>query len=500
MKRINKEEQAKTPYIDAFKKYLAEKNVPFDLPGHEGNIHTELDDIVGHKIYTTDLNSPRGMDNILQPTGPIKEAEDLFAKACNADMCKFLVNGSTSGNLIMLMSALQANDKIILPRNVHKSVINGLILSGATPIFIMPEIDKNTEIALQPTLDEWKKAIDDHPDAKAIFIINPTYFGSCTDIKRVTAYAHKKGKIVLADEAHGSHFYFSKKLPMSAMDANADMATLSIHKGGGSLTQTSILLYKSKLISKYNVLKAYNLITTTSPSTFLIASLDAARKYLVFHGSEHLYHAKQYAQECVERINKIPGFKAHGADYFKSLGVYAFDDTKLIVEIDKLKINGFECFNILKDEYHIQPELSETYAILFLFALGTKHECVDILINALTDISKRFYDPAITYTDHHYNKTFPELEIRPRSAFHAPLKQVKLEDAKGEVSKEAVMIYPPGIPIIVPGEKFNDEVINMIQYYKQTGVTVISENDGCDTVNVVDKEKINIPAFDKTIE
>jgi arginine decarboxylase len=137
---------------------------------------------------------------------------------------------------------------------------------------------------------------------------------------------------------------------------------------------------------------------------------------------------------------------------------------------------------------------------LFLFALGTKHECVDILINALTDISKRFYDPAITYTDHHYNKTFPELEIRPRSAFHAPLKQVKLEDAKGEVSKEAVMIYPPGIPIIVPGEKFNDEVINMIQYYKQTGVTVISENDGCDTVNVVDKEKINIPAFDKTIE
>jgi len=500
MKTINKDEQSRTPYIEAFKRYLAEKNVPFDLPGHEGNIRTELDDIIGHKIYTTDLNSPRGMDNILQPTGPIKDAEDLFAKACNADMCKFLINGSTSGNIIMLMSALQANDKIILPRNVHKSVINGLILSGAVPIFVMPEIDKNTEIALQPSLETWKKAIDTNPDAKAIFIINPTYFGACTDIKRVTAYAHKKGMIVLADEAHGSHFYFSKKLPMSAMDAGADMATLSIHKGGGSLTQTSILLYKSKLVSKYNLLKSYNMLTTTSPSTFLIASLDAARKYLVFHGSEHLYHAKIYAQECVERINKIPGFKAHGADYFKKLGVYNFDDTKLIVEVDKLSINGFETFRVLKDEYHIQPELSETYAILFLFALGTRHECVDILINALTDISKRFYDPSITYADHHYNKTFPELEMRPRSAFHAPLKKVSLKEAKGEVSKEAIMIYPPGIPIIIPGEKFNDEVLELLEYYKNTGVEIVSENEGCNEVNVVDQGSINISEFEKTNE
>lgn len=500
MKTIKKNGQERTPYIEAYKKYLAEKNIPFDLPGHEGNIHTDLGKIIGQKIYEADLNSPRGMDNIMQPTGPIKEAEDLFAEACNADTCKFLINGSTSGNLIMLMSALQANDKIILPRNVHKSVINGLILSGAIPIFVMPEIDKSTEIATQPSIQAWKKVIDENPDAKAVFIINPTYFGSCCDIKRVTAYAHKKGMIVLADEAHGSHFYFSKKMPCSAMDANADMATLSIHKGGGSLTQTSILLVKSKLVSDYNVMKAFNMITTTSPSSILIASLDAARKFLVFRGSEHLFRAKLYARECAEQINKIPGFKCRGKDYFMKMGIFDFDETKLIVEVDKLKVNGFEVFRLLKDEYHIQPELSETYALLFLFALGTKESNVKILVNALKDISAKYYDANVTYVDHHYNDSFPKLVMRPRSAFHAPLKRVGLANALGQISKECIMIYPPGIPIIVPGEEFDKSVIDTINFYKKTGADVISENPRCDEVNVVDRDAVDIKEFEKTIE
>lgn len=500
MKKSDKIEQKRLPYIEAYKKYLAEKNTPFDLPGHEGNIHTELSKICGHKIYTTDLNSPRGMDNLMKPTGPIKEAEDLFSKACNADYCKFLVNGSTSGNLIMLMSALQANDKIIVPRNVHKSVINGLILSGAIPVFIMPEIDTSTEIAMQPKFEEWKRVIDNNPDAKAIFVINPTYFGCCSDLKRLVKYAHKKGMMVLADEAHGCHFYFSKKMPISAMDAGCDMSTTSVHKGGGSLTQSSCLFIKSKLISDYNVMKAYNMITTTSPNTQLLASLDCARKWLVFNGGKHISSAINYARYCVEEINKIPGFKAHGKDYFLNKGAYAFDESKLIVEVDKLKINGFEVFRILKDRYHVQGELSETYTLLFLFAIGMKKENCDILINALKKISDEYYDKDTKYIDHHYNNTFPELILRPRVAFHAPLKKVKLEDAEGEVSKEAVMIYPPGIPIIVPGEKFNKHVIETIKYFRSTGADIISENEDAEYVNCVDCNLDEMHRLDKTIE
>lgn len=500
MEKLNKEEQKRLPYVEAYKKYLNEHNVPFDLPGHEGNIHTELSKICGHNIYSTDLNSPRGMDNLMKPIGPIKEAEELFAKAFKAEYCKFLVNGSTSGNLIMLMSALQANDKIILPRNVHKSVINGLILSGAIPIFIMPQIDASTEIALQPTFEEWKKVIDKNLDAKAIFVINPTYFGSCSDLKRLTKYAHKKGMMVLVDEAHGCHFYFSKKMPLSAMEAGADMSTTSVHKGGGSLTQSSCLLINSKYVSDYNVMKAYNMITTTSPNTQLLASLDCARKWLVFNGSKHINNAIKYARYCVSEINKIPGFKAHGKDYFLAKGVYAFDESKLIVEVDKLKINGFEVFRILKDKYHVQGELSETYALLFLFAIGMKKVNCDMLINALKEISKQYYDPNIEYIDHHYNNTFPVLVLRPRVAFHAPLKTIKLEEAVGEVSKEAVMIYPPGIPIIVPGEKFNEHVIETIKYFKETGADVISENKDAEYVNCVDANLDEMHRLDVSIE
>ena len=500
MKTIDKKGQDRLPYIEAYKKYLNEKNTHFDLPGHEGNIHTELSNICGHKIYSTDLNSPRGMDNLMKPTGPIKEAEDLFAKACGADYCKFLVNGSTSGNLIMLMSALQANDKIILPRNVHKSVINGLILSGAIPVFVMPEIDQSTEIAMQPTFETWKKVIDENKDAKAVFVINPTYFGACCDLKRLVKYAHKKGMIVLADEAHGCHFYFSKKMPCSAMEAGADMATTSVHKGGGSLTQSSALFIKSNIISDYNVMKAYNMITTTSPNTQLLASLDCARKWLVFNGSEHIKKAIENARYCVEEINKIPGFKAHGKDYFLKKGAFNFDESKLIVEVDKLKINGFEVFRILKDKYHVQGELSETYALLYLFAVGMKKENCDTLINALKEVSKEYYDPNVVYEDHHYNNTFPELVSRPRVAFHAPLKRVKLEESEGQVSKEAIMIYPPGIPIIVPGEKFNKHVIETIQYFRKTGCDIISENENAIYVNCVDADAVEMKRLNKTIE
>ena len=209
MNKIDKVEQRKTPYLSAYRKYLKGQNIEFDVPGHhQGGIRTDFDKIFTHIVYKNDVNCPRGMDNIMHPTGCIKEAQELFAKACGADYCKFLVNGSTSGNLVMLTSALKAHDKILLPRNVHKSVINGLILSGASPVFVMPEIDLSTEIVNQITYKEWKKIIDNNLDAKAIFVINPTYFGAVANLKKITEYAHSKNMIVLVDEAHGSHFYY----------------------------------------------------------------------------------------------------------------------------------------------------------------------------------------------------------------------------------------------------------------------------------------------------
>ncbi|MBR1582082.1 MAG: aminotransferase class I/II-fold pyridoxal phosphate-dependent enzyme [Bacilli bacterium] len=486
MKKIDLNEQKKTPYIDAYLKYINEHNSCFDVPGHhQGNIKTDFDKIFGHVVYKNDINCPRGLDNILHPSGCIKEAQDLFAKACGADSCRFLINGSTSGVLIMLLSSLKAHDKIILPRNVHKSVINGLILSGAVPVFLMPEIDYGTEIVNQVSYKSWKKAIDANPDAKAIFIINPTYFGAVCDLKKITEYAHSKGMIVLCDEAHGSHFYFSSHLPLSGISAGCDMCTLSMHKTGGSLTQSSVLLIKTDKVSNYEINKAYNLITTTSPSSILLGSLDAARKYMVFNGSKALFKSINLARQFIKDMEGVEGFKAHGKEYFVKNGCYNYDETKVIVELDNLSITGFELYRILKDEYNIQVELCETYVMLLLFTVGTKKKDVDKLLEALKDISNRFYKKDMVYPDHRFGQNIPEQIMRPREAFHGELEVVKLEDAVGRVSKEIIMIYPPGIPIIIPGEKFSQRIVDQIKYYQSTNVTVMSDNNGAEYVCVV---------------
>ena len=486
MKKIDKQGQERMPFMEAFVNYMNEHNALFDLPGHQGNLKTDLDKLIGHKVFEYDLNSPRGMDNLLAPSGPIKEAQDLFAKACNADCCKFLINGSSCGNIIMFLSVLKPGDKVICPRNIHKSIISALILSGATPVFIMPVIDKSTEIACQPTFESWKKVIDKNKDAKALLIINPTYFGSCCDIKKVTKYAHKFNIIVIVDEAHGSCNYFSNKMPATAMDAKADMATISIHKGGASLTQSSILLFNKERVSEYDVNKAYNMLTTTSPSTHLLASLDSGRKFLVFKGARLVNKAREYAKEAYERINKIPGFRCLGREYFQATGIYDYDKTKVVVEVDGLTINGFEVFRILKDKLHVQPELSETYALLFLFGIGLKHEYVDRMVEALQKISDEYYDPNTTYVDHHYSENFPKIIMSPQQAYQSKMKTIKLEDCEGQVSKEAIMVYPPGIPIIVPGEVFDKNVISAIKYYKESKAPIMCDNPGCDFVNVVD--------------
>lgn len=490
MKKINLDEQKNTPYIDAYKKYLDEHNIAFDVPGHhQGNIKTDFDKIFPHSVYKNDINCPRGLDNLLHPTGCIKEAEQLFAKACGAKRARFLINGSSSGILIMLMATLKAHQKILLPRNVHKSVINGLILSGAVPVFLMPEIDYQTEIVNQISYKERKKAIDQNLDARAIFIINPTYFGATCNLKKITEYAHSKGMVVLCDEAHGAHLYFSNKLPISAMDAGCDISTLSVHKTGGSLTQSSVLLINTERVTEYEINKAYNLINTTSPSSLLLASLDGARKYLVFHGSKKVFRSIQLARYTISKVNEIKGFKAHGKDYFLKNGAYDFDETKVVIELDNLSISGFDLYKILKDEYHIQIELAETYVLLLLFTIGTKKTDTDILISALKDISLRFYKENVYYPDHHFTNEMPELVIRPRVAYHSPLKVVPLKEAENYVSKEMIMIYPPGIPLIIPGEKFSKKIIEQILYYQSTGVSIFSDYNDAMNVSVVSDEE-----------
>lgn len=485
----NKPTQKETPFLSALKEYASSDVSPFDVPGHHmGNIENAATELFGHQTYRCDVNAPIGLDNLAKPTGVIRQSEDLLADACGADEAFFLINGTSSGIIAMIMTAVKANEKIILPRNVHKSIVNGLILSGAVPVYVMPEIDGTLEIANQPSVADFKKAIMKNPSAKAVFVINPTYFGAVSDLKAIVALAHAHHMAVLVDEAHGAHYYFrSSGAPLSAMEAGADMSASSFHKTVGSLTQSSVLLLKNGFFSREDVQKTLNILNTTSPSHLLLGSLDAARAFMASKegkkAMDATYSLVKYARNQIEGID---GFHIISKEHFLAHGCYDYDISKLVIEVDHLDINGFELFALLKNKYDIQMELSETYVVMGVFAIGTKKEHVDNLICALKDISKDHYRPEVTYPDHHFDSSFPFMLLRPRAAFHAPGKVVPVDECDGAISKEQVMMYPPGIPLIVPGEVWSKELIERVRHYEKTGIKLLSSYEkGYEIVDLV---------------
>ncbi len=488
---MSKLNQNKTPYLDALKKYVNADVLPLDVPGHHmGNVKNGLKSFLGDMSFRADVNAPIGMDNLANPHGVLLEAEQLMADFCHADHSLFLINGTSSGILAMIMTACHANERIILPRNVHKSIVSALILSGASPVYVAPKLDAELEIANQPTVEDYIKAMQRYPTAKAVFVINPTYFGAVNDLKRIVKEAHDRGMMVLVDEAHGAHYYFDKTGPISAMDAGADMASVSFHKTGGSLTQSSVLLLKSKTITREAVQKSLNILNTTSPSSILIASLDAARQYVATKGQENMNNVHKLSSYAREQISKIKGFVPCGKEHFLSRGCYDYDETKLVIKLENLNINGFELYHLLKDEYDIQVELAETYVIMGVLALGNSHSQMVRFVKALKDVSKKHYNKKYTYQKHAFGIEFPFQIIRPRAAFHAPGKRVPLEKAVNQISKESIMIYPPGIPLIVPGEVFTKELVERIKEYKKLNVTILSDY-GADYVNIIDIDRWN---------
>ena len=486
---INKVEQKKTPYLKAYEKYQKEHTAAFDVPGHhQGNIRTDFDKIFTHIVYKNDVNCPRGMDNIMHPTGAIKEAQELFAKACGADYCKFLINGSTSGNLIMFLSALQANDKVILPRNVHKSVINALILSGAVPVFVIPDYDLENGIANGVPFENYKLAIDSNPDAKAVFVINPTYFGVCSDLRKIVEYAHSKDMIVICDEAHGSHFYFNKELPVSAMDANADISSLSMHKTAGSLTQSSLILIKGDRVDISKVKKAFSMFSSTSPNHLLLASIDVARKKLYFEGEELLNDTLALAKYARTKLNQIKGIKVFDKHYCHKDGRFDFDLTKLVIKVTNLGLSGFEVYRMVREEFNIQLELAEVGLVLCILTIGSTKDDVDRLIEAFKVLSDRYYAIRKTKIIPKFKFRYPKRVCTPFQAFNAPKKLIDLEESVGEICGESLMIYPPGIPLAIPGEVITLQAVHLIEYYlKQGGVLLSDSPEGY--VKVIDKNK-----------
>lgn len=459
-------DQSRTPLFDAVKEIARKGIVPFDVPGHKrGQGIEELKDYLGERVFDLDINAMVELDNIFNPVGVIKEAEQLAAELYGSDNCFLLVNGTTSGLQTMLLSMCEEWDKIILPRNVHRSITAGLILSGAIPIYIKPEYNHKLGIALGVTPESVDEAIRKNPDAKVLLVINPTYYGVVSHVESIVDIAHAHGLHVIADQAHGSHFRFHQDFPRCALKAGADMAAMSLHKTGGSLTQSSLLMVNSSSID-HDVIRTYlNLIQTTSPSHILLTSIDIARKQLALEGKKMLSNVLEVSRYAREKINQIKGYYAFGPDLVGQPGVAGFDETKLGICVKELGLTGYEMREILYHQYKIQVELADLYNILCIISLGDNHQSVNTLIKALEDIAVKH---GREKDEHIFEKELliPEVVVSPRDAFYSMKKSVRLEDSAGEISAESAMAYPPGIPIIAPGEKITRDVIDYIKMLK----------------------------------
>lgn len=455
------------PLFEAMKAYHNKNVVPFDVPGHKhGKGAQELVSYFGSTMLELDVNSMKDLDNVSNPIGVIRDAEELAADAYYADHGFFLVNGTTAGVQGMIMSACEPGDKIILPRNAHKSAVTALILSGAIPVYIQPEVSEDLGIAMGVSLESIEMAIARHPDAKAIFLIHPTYYGAVSDIKAIVRTAHKYGMAVLVDAAHGAHLNFHPELPSDAIALGADMCAVSTHKTGGSLTQSSLLLLREGIIDAKTVKTTLNLMQTTSASYLLMGSIDVARKFLVTQGEEMLTEVLRLSRWARSEINKIEGCYAFGKELMGTPGVFDFDETKLGIHVRNLGLTGLEVYDILRDEYNIQTELGDLYNVLAIVSLGDTQESLSALVTAMEDIAMKYRRSDEIKLSKGILKN-PDIIVSPRDAYYSEKKIVLLEEAAGEVSGESIMAYPPGIPIVTPGEKITKEMIEYIQMLKE---------------------------------
>ena len=442
--------QASAPIYEALTKHMKNRVVRLDVPGHKGGrMNKPLRDFLGEPCLRCDVNSMKNLDNLCHPTSVIRDAQELAAQAFGAKHAFFIVNGTTAAVQTMVFTACKAGEKIIMPRNVHRSAINALVVCGAVPVYVNPGTNKRLGIPLGMTVEDVEKAIEENPDAKAVLVNNPTYYGICSDLKRIVEVAHKHGMLVLADEAHGTHFYFGEGLPINAMAAGADMAAVSIHKTGGSLTQSSLLLCGESVSEGY-VRQIINLTQTTSGSYLLMVSLDMARRNLALNGKELFAKACDYVRYASGEINKIGGYYAFGQDLVNGRDIFAFDSTKLSVHTRAVGLAGVEVYDLLRDEYDIQIEFGDIGNILAIVSAGDRELEIERFISALSEI-KRLYskDPAGMF-DHEYIE--PIVRVTPQKAFYSEKKAVPVKDSCEKVCAEFVMCYPPGIPILAPGE------------------------------------------------
>ncbi len=477
-------DQNQAPYFQALLDYVDAGVLPFHTPGHiQGNgMDLAFREFVGDNICAIDLTPMPGIDDLLQPTESIKEAQALAAEAWGADHTFFLINGSTSGNQCMMMTAVNPGDKIAVPRNSHKSMLGGLVMSGAIPIYMRPEVDEELHMDLCVTPETIARTLDEHPDLTAVYLVSPTYYGVAADLASIERIVHAAGKLLLVDEAWGPHFHFHPALPLSATRAGADLCINSTHKMLSAFSQCAMLHAKGERVRLDRLMSVLKMFLSTSPNLPMVASLDVARKQMATEGEALLSRTIELAQDMRGRLNAIEDVYCFGEERRGRPGIFDLDPTKIAVTVKGLGYTGYEASEILRRRYNIQVELADLFNVVALVTIGTTREAADRFVEAFEEMARDerpldMFAPSGILEQRLRRGTFhlppiPPMRMLPRDAFLAETEFVKFRESRGRICAETLTPYPPGIPVISPGEELTPEIIDYLRLELKAGVRI----------------------------
>ncbi|SHH46486.1 lysine decarboxylase [Caloranaerobacter azorensis DSM 13643] len=458
----------RVPIIEGLNDYINKNKVRFHMPGHKGK--KDLIDWA-NLIPQIDVTEIEGTDNLHSPNSIILESLKLASETFKTKKTYYSVNGTTGAIYAAIMSITKPGDKILIQRNCHKSVYNAIILGKLNPIYIYPNYNSEYNIVTDINPDDIERALLKHSDIKAVVITNPSYFGVCSDIESIAEIVHRYNKILIVDEAHGSHLIFSNKLPKSAIESSADIVLHSTHKTLPAFTQSSMIHVCSSRVDLERLETMLTIHMTTSPSYILMSSLDFARAYMNEEGREKLNTLIENIQRATSIMNNIEGVKIFNNRDEKVC--FDFDITKILINLTGININGSTLEKILSRDYDIQVEMSDIYYVLALATVFDEYNDLEKLVLAIEDITKKeiYRADKVDKIDFKYIK--PKTRISIYDAFYSDIENVLINESVGRISANFVIPYPPGVPILCPGEEITESIVEYINYLKTMKIQIL---------------------------
>jgi arginine/lysine/ornithine decarboxylase len=466
-------DQKETPLFTALTQYIAKNYAYLHLPAHrQGKALSELLSPGGRSLLHLDLTELPGLDDLYYPQEAIARAQELAAALYKASQSFFLVNGTSGGIQALILSLCRPGDELLLPRNCHRAVLGGLILSGAKPVYLPPVINQEFGFAAGIAPEELTRTLNEHRDCRGLLLVHPTYYGVAGDLAKLTAFVHQENKPVLVDEAHGAHFPFHPALPPDALSCDADAVVQSMHKLGGSLTQSSLLHLKGRRLASSRVADSLRLLQTSSPSYLLLASLDVARRQMALTGYKLLDQALEIAFQARDEISKISGLKIFGAENLNYQGACFFDPTRIVISVKQWGLTGYRVAQLLSSTYRVQVEMADYYNLVAVVSLGSTREDAQALVKGLSEIWQK---------EAKINQPLPDVplypppvpvRLTPREAWFAPNRLVSLKESAGLISTQEITISPPGVPLLFPGEEITIEMRDYLGQLKKINIPV----------------------------